>query len=70
MWQAAITRQVLDEFCTEHNLSVDDEPAMEIAETLLRCIDQSDENPETLRLKLKDSIADRRPDATYASNAF
>jgi hypothetical protein len=58
-WQVTIMRQVLDDFCAQHDLSVKDRPAIEAAELLMRFVADGEVDPAELRDRLDDAMVDR-----------
>ncbi|WP_018897908.1 hypothetical protein [Rhizobium sp. 2MFCol3.1] len=59
LWQVIIMKQVLNEFCADHKLSLKDRPAIEAAEHLMKFVGEGEVEPDSLRSRLDGVMVDR-----------
>ncbi|MFK0333558.1 hypothetical protein ACIQUB_20790 [Rhizobium sp. NPDC090275] len=67
-WHVIVMREVLDEFCDQHDLSVRDHTAIQAAELLMRFAAEGDVTPQDLRDRLNEVMGDRLLDDRAISN--
>jgi hypothetical protein len=61
LWQIAILRKVLNDFCSQHDLSLGDPTAVMAARELMRFAAEGETDPMTLMSRLADTMGDHLP---------
>ena len=59
LWQIAILRKVLNDFCSQHQLSLGDRTAVIAAGELMRFAAEGETDPMRLAPRLEDAMGDR-----------